>query len=232
MVLKTAGGKSVDLSKSSRFTTHASNAGSYAQVVLNQINGDMYRDHLKGKEQTILDIGGNVGLFSLWAHDQVEKIYAIEPTQSHVEVFQELLVLNGITNVNVVKGAIADKSGSLTLYENTNNTTMNCVVPSKHSTGIKETVPAYGLYDFIVQNKIEHIDFVKMDIEGSELVVIPSEQFKKAAQYIDRMFIEVHDFESGNFSRISENADRMATIIKNVGFIVERIGRDGIKCYR
>ena len=230
MVLKTAGGKELDLDISTLFKGHYVEHNSYANVILNQINSGMYNGYLIGNEKTLLDLGGNVGLFSLWAHDRVEKILSVEPTQSHINVFQELLDIHHITNVHICKAAISDKSGFLSLYENKSNTTMNSLVNSPHSTGIKDKVMAYGLYDFIVENRIDQIDFIKMDIEGSEMNVIPSEQFKKACPHIKRIFVEVHDFESFNFSLIGRNVTRIEQEMQAAGFKVKRHGPDGLDC--
>ena len=45
---------------------------------------------------------------------------------------------------------------------------------------------------------IDHVDFCKIDIEGSEMIAITEETLKPVYDKIDRMFIEVHSTYSGS----------------------------------
>ena len=55
------------------------------------------------------------------------------------------------------------------------------------------------------KNNLEHVDFCKIYIEGSEMIAITEENLKPVYDKIDRMFIEVHATESGPNLRWEDN---------------------------
>lgn len=228
MHIRTFNSNVLDLSKSDRFKEHYNNRATFAHIILDQINNQMYDSLLTGEEKVIIDIGGNVGLFSIWASDVAEKIYSIEPTKNHTDTFKELVSVLGINNIDVFKAAITDVTKEFELFTNSNNTTMNSLVFSDHSTGSIGSVQGYGLNDFLLINNIESVDFIKMDIEGSEMKVIPSEQFKIAVPKIKKIFVEVHDFETPNGINLSRNTDSIQKILTDYGFKTTRLSVDGV----
>ena len=70
-----------------------------------------------------------------------------------------------------------------------------------------------------------HVDFCKIDIEGSEMIAITEETLKPVYDKIDRMFIEVHSTYSGADVKWEEhliiNRKKIEKILDSVGYKYE-----------
>ena len=77
----------------------------------------------------IIDIGANIGLFTLYAKDSASRIIAVEPTESHHYIFDKLT--EDCTNVELSKVALSGEDGPITFYICEDNLTMNSLVNKK-----------------------------------------------------------------------------------------------------
>lgn len=185
-----------------------------------EILTELYREKIyapfieDNKDLTILDIGGNVGLFSFYAYPYAKQIYCVEPSKEHVEVIHTMLKFNKMDDkVTVIDKAVSDKDGEATFYHN-DNVTMYSLRPEVNSKpDNKETVQTIMLDTLFTQYKIDHVDFMKLDIEGSEIEVINSMGFKNVADKIDAMVIEYHQWSGRNPSQLT-------TTLMDLGFEV------------
>jgi len=114
----------------------------------------------------VLDLGGNIGIFSRWASDAgAAKIYTLEPVQENFL----LLALNRPDSCEAHRLAISDVDNECVeiAYK------VNCPGGSsilKHDNGVLQKVMTITI-DTLLKNKIiEKIDFLKMDIEGAEIM--------------------------------------------------------------
>lgn len=154
---------------------------------------------LNKKDLVILDIGANVGLFSFYAHPYAKKIYALEPSKSHVEVMKAMLESNGIEDkVEVVPVALSINTGTARFYTRPDNVTMNSL--SSAATGDKEfeDVETVSFDELFKRLNLDWVDFVKLDIEGSECEVIGSEGFDKVSDKIGVIMGEYHNWSMTN----------------------------------
>ncbi|ATZ22052.1 Enterobactin synthase component F [Streptomyces lavendulae subsp. lavendulae] len=69
-----------------------------------------------GKDDVVVDIGANIGLFGLWAHRQAPgiRLVAVEPNPDTLPYLRVNLELGGVT-ADVVPAAVTDRVGSETL---------------------------------------------------------------------------------------------------------------------
>ena len=65
-------------------------------------------------DDTVIDIGGNIGIFLLWAAPQVPKgrLISVEPNPAALECLMLNISRNGLRNVSVVPAAAAGAPGS------------------------------------------------------------------------------------------------------------------------
>lgn len=184
---------------------------------LPEILKEMYRDrvydpYLKGKKDLVIaDFGANIGMFSYYAHDMAKVIYAVEPSKEHFEVLTKMIEFNGLKRVKPIKKALSNKNGKTTFYHN-NNTTMFSL-KSKVNTRPSESeeVETIDFEQFFIENDIKHLDFVKIDIEGSEAEVFASTGFDKVADKIDIIMGEFHTWSGVNPSQF-------ANYLRDAGF--------------
>ncbi|HTE27189.1 FkbM family methyltransferase [Flavitalea sp.] len=118
-----------------------------------------------------VDIGANIGLFSLVASGLVKeagKIYAFEPFSSNYTRLASHISQNGITNIVAEKLAISSGESSISLSDSSDG--LNTGMISEFGSGgeISETVSATTLDSYKSLHINQPIRFVKMDIEGGE----------------------------------------------------------------
>ena len=65
-----------------------------------------------------------------------------------------------------------------------------------------ETVETWTLSTLFEKAGVEHVDFMKLDIEGAEFEVLGGDHLKKHAHKIDLIIGEAHNWAGRNYSQI------------------------------
>ena len=186
MILKQVNGNELDLNiDSGKTKEHFDNPRNYAQVVIEEFNANSFADYISKEDKIILDIGANIGLFALHVMPYVQKIVCVEPTESHNQVFKELI---NDERVILESSALHNYTGNVGYHIEGVNTTMNKVNVS----GMGVEVPCITLYDLCKKHNLTKVDFCKIDIESSEFAAITVETLRPVNQIIDKISIEVH----------------------------------------
>jgi len=142
---------------------------------------------------TILDLGANIGCFSIWAARKLrpEKIISVEMEKSNYESLLKNITLNNLKRVVVpVRAAIYSKDTQI--WIKTSAVVKSVDKLSETDTGVK--VRTFSLKSLVDLYQINKIDYFKMDIEGSEKFVLTEENreiFRKRVKYL---FMEAHHF--------------------------------------
>ena len=122
------------------------------------------------KGDVVLDIGAHIGYYTLIAADIVGdkgKVYAFEPDPKNFTLLERNVHENGYKNVVLVNKAVAEETGSLRLYLNTENTGDHRIYKaSDKRKSIK--IQAITIDDFF-KDKNKKVNMIKMDIQGSEV---------------------------------------------------------------
>ena len=120
-----------------------------------------------------LDVGANVGYYSLIASPLVGdqgQVHSFEPILSNRATLQQTITRNGITNIVVNSVAVGANKGSLTLYVNDDeigNSGWASIVPSKRRPKTI-SVDVISIDEYLQSQGIDHVDLIKLDIEGAE----------------------------------------------------------------
>jgi FkbM family methyltransferase len=119
-----------------------------------------------------LDLGANIGLHTLVMKKLGFQVTAYEPDSVHLAQIKKVMKLNDLGTDGLIPKAISDKRGTMEYIRILGNTT------GSHLLGSKEEV--YGATE-IVSVEVDDIlevldkgkfDFVKMDVEGHEVVLL------------------------------------------------------------
>jgi len=119
----------------------------------------------------VVDIGANLGYFTLILARKVGnkgRVFAFEPDPDMFKLLKKNVKINGYKNVTLIKKATFNKSGKLKLliYADKGDSGVICGKNTK-STATAVTIDAVKLDDYFKKYP-KKIDFIKMDIEGSE----------------------------------------------------------------
>ncbi len=191
-----------------------------AHILQEMYISKVYEPILRGRsELTIIDLGANIGLFSLYAHKYAKKIIAVEPSSQIYEYLTKNIKSNNLEDkITPVKAAIGAENGKMELFGSDVNLTMF----SAHKVDIhnekSETVKQLGLNTLLDLHSLTHVDFLKLDIEGSEFEVLASDEFMKAAPKIDFIMGEIHEWTG-------RNPKQCVQALEECGFEVEIISQ-------
>ena len=141
----------------------------------------------------VLDIGANIGLVSMHLSHFFERVISLEPIPMHFDAFTRNLASNKITNVTPINKAIYIKDDKLPMGGPEDNKTMRSLHMAVWENGqATDSVDAITLETLFKEQKIEHVDLMKLDVEGSETEILCSASFKKVAPKIDTIIGETH----------------------------------------
>jgi FkbM family methyltransferase len=130
-----------------------------------------------GPGMTFVDIGANVGLFSVPAAKKVQRgrVFAFEPYGWTYQRLNQNAQLNNLSNLHAARSALGDYTGDAVLQVNAAGkdglNTLGKPVHDDSEVVATEVVPITTLDDFLRENAIIHIDAMKVDVEGAELLV-------------------------------------------------------------
>ncbi len=165
----------------------------------------------KGDDAIALDIGANIGYFSLLFAEKCKKVYSFEPEAANYKLLSRNIKLNGFEDKIVAERmALSDKKANLQLELQPYNKGAHHVTDQKTGKNIQE-IKAVSLNEYFKGKRKP--DYIKMDVEGYENMVIKGgmDVFKaaklivfedttgKARKLIAAMGFEVKPFDNANF---------------------------------
>ena len=119
-------------------------------------------------DMVCLDIGANIGYFTVLMAKQCKLVWAYEPEPSNYQLLRKNIMLNQTFNIYVNHVALTEKSGQAILHLSAASHGMHRMFPSGLCNS--STVVRTQRFDEAWNNLDNfNIDFVKIDIEGSEL---------------------------------------------------------------
>jgi len=121
------------------------------------------------KDKIVIDAGANQGVFSLFAVLMgAKRVYAFEPVSSTTDVLLENIRLNNIQDkITIIGKALGGKNYSSEISFGFVGDGTAKIGPKSLSRK-SEKIEIIKLDDFISNNKLKKIDFIKIDTEGCE----------------------------------------------------------------
>lgn len=190
---------------------------------IGRIMAEVYRDrvyapYLEGKKDlTIIDIGANVGITSYYFSQFAKDVYSVEPSAQHFDILTRMVVFNKLKNIHPIQKAIYIKDGKFPFGGPKDNRTMRSLHAAVWQDGNPdeevECITIQGLMD---ENKIEKVDLMKLDVEGSEVEILSSTPFKNVANKINTIVVERHAWNG-------RHENQLVDALKSVGYQVNQI---------
>lgn len=124
------------------------------------------------KDDVVFDIGANLGLFSVYAASRQCVSYAFEPTPDLQKAIDFHSRINN-DRIKLAPYAVSNHSGTATFYMDSFNNSANSLMVGKNSgTAQSIKVPQITIDEFVKQERLERVDFIKADIEGAERLML------------------------------------------------------------
>jgi len=165
------------------------------------------------ENDTIIDIGAHIGLFSLLVSQfcKTGKIFSFEPMGDNFDLLISNLKLNHIENIHPFNFAVSKNTSNVNLFLNSDQSAHSIFSSDSESV----TIQSISLQRILDENKISSCKLLKLDCEGAEYEIIdslPIEYFNK----IENIVIEYHLADSK-----PELGKNLITKIQDAGFKIK-----------
>ncbi len=177
----------------------------------------------------VFDVGANVGAYIealRKVFDEIE-IHAFEPLQANFSQLKDKF--NDDSKVKLIRKGIGDKKTQTTIYFNPELGSMASVyqrqIAHHHfEINTSETIELDTLDNYTAENKIQKIDFLKLDIEGHELAALQG-----AKNLLSEKKVRFIQFEFGGTNIDSKTYFRDFWYLLSPQYKICRIVKDGLK---
>ncbi len=126
---------------------------------------------LLSSSMTVVDIGANIGLYTVIAAKKAGKVFSFEPESENIALLNKNVRENGLANVQTFQKAVADTEGTQEFFISNNNKGSHSLF-TPPDTFEKGTVETISLDAWAAQNHIDNIDLIKIDVQGAEFLVL------------------------------------------------------------
>ena len=136
-----------------------------------ELFADIDKAKADGRVFQFVDIGANVGLFSFLVASRASasaKILAIEPELENLARMRFNIAANAGIPIRVLPIALGEHAGTVALEIDRRDKGGTFTRPLNNDEGASVTVECRPLLDVLRQEGVQHIDALKIDVEGME----------------------------------------------------------------
>jgi len=171
----------------------------------------------------VIDIGANIGITTVTIARKIGrrgKLYSFEPSPEYFNILKENISSNGLENVKVYELAVTDQVGRAPFYQKELSSGIVFEEGAK-----KFEVSTTTIDRFLSEEKIERIDLINMDCEGSELLVLKGAK-KTLWENKVKIFCEIHhDF----LKQLGQSVEELVQYLQGLEFQVQSVSLNDLK---
>lgn len=159
----------------------------YTQGMYDFNNMTLIQQALSTYFNTFIDIGANIGLYSLLASEiKNATIYSFEPHPFTFNLLKDQILLNGRKNIIPINKALSEVNGVVN-FTNVNGSSINRIVKDDLQDNLISLESCKAI-DFIKEHNINP-EIIKIDVEGFEFEVLKG--FEHSIQKVKIFLIEI-----------------------------------------
>ena len=182
------------------------------------------------EDMVFVDVGANQGEFALFASRRLPKgkVLAFEPMSMFFDRLNVNIGLNNISNIKAYRLGLSDRAGEVPIYFNAGNASnhegLASLFTMEGQGAAQEVIALARLDDIAGREGISKIDFIKIDVEGSEWAVL-----KGGARVLQAhrpaLMVELNDETA---ARAGYRVEDMIAWLRTFGYEPFRIVRKGL----
>ena len=164
----------------------------------------------------VYDIGGHVGFYTLLSSALVGsggRVYVFEPLPRNIGFLKKHLKLNEVNNVQILSCAVSDSGKTMNFLEGPNS------YMGRLSPRGKIKVKAVTVDDLCLVGKIVPPDYIKIDVEGAEYLVLKGAE-GVLSKYKPVIFLSTHG---------DKVHQKCISFLKSLGFVFSAVSKDKMK---
>ena len=169
-----------------------------------------------------VDIGANFGWYTALVstlHNRSLDVFAFEPSSVAAQVIATTIDENHLHNVTLVRSAVGDCVGEISLYMPMNESLHSPSVFFSDPNFVPLQVPLISLDSYALLADGRPINLIKIDVEGSEPNVIRGMSNLCRRGMVKNIICE---FNSGWLRRNSWTPAQLLELITSLGFVVHK----------
>lgn len=162
-----------------------------------------------------LDVGANVGYYTVQVAKLVSQVYAFEPDREIRELLCENIELNSLSNVDVYDLALAADTREVQFFHSTLHRGKSAIATDEIPS---YTVKAVKLDDQVGSFKLVP-DLIKVDIEGAEIdFLYGAKEFLSSNKAPIQLFVE---YNPDSLAKFGYEPQEMISILQDYGFTMK-----------
>jgi FkbM family methyltransferase len=168
-------------------------------------------------DSLFVDVGANIGIYSLWAADLGAEVIAVEPVAEIRQALRENAALNGY-DFEIVPAALSREPGIMKFTDGWPST-MNHLVPENEAGGVDVEVRTL---DTVLGDRVAN--GLKIDVEGAERLVLEGGSRAMAERRLPVIQLEwtrMSDIVYG------ESREKLADLLQSHGYQFFRADEEG-----
>ena len=160
----------VDLSKSM--------GAAFYWMGFHELNEWRFLNTFLKEDMVFVDIGSNQGEFALFSAKRLTKgsVLAFEPVNFFYDLLNQNISLNQFRNIKTFHCGLSDVAKQLPIYMGSEgegeNEGLGSVFQSKKRNRFIQNIDLKVFDDMVTELNVARIDFMKIDVEGAELMVL------------------------------------------------------------
>ena len=165
----------------------------------------------------IFDVGANVGWYSITLKMLFSniKVYSFEPIPSTFNILKKNLLLNDQHDDLAFNYGLSDINDSIEFYFDNNFPAASSIKNLEYTSDVQPlTCTVRRMDDFIDENNIQKLDFIKCDVEGAELLVMKG-GLKSIEKFKPVIFLEMLRKWTRKFDY---HPNDIITLLKSIGY--------------
>lgn len=181
------------------------------------------------REGVFIDAGAHIGRYTLMAAKYIGpsgRVLAFEPDPQNFELLGHNCMLNGYEWIESEQCALGKTEGTVRLISG-NDAATNTIMSDWHkqmqseTPEAKETLVPLKKLDSVLKNaNIHHVDLLKIDVEGAEILLLQGSESFLNQKRIKKIVCEVH-------SPIVKK-EEIFSLLKKYGYSIKDIGNSEI----
>ena len=149
-----------------------------------------------GSGDVVVDIGAQIGCFTVWAARQGARVFAFEPFPSNFDALRRNVSRNLLRNVHLERKGVAGTRETKKLFvpENKTHSGRYSLFPERGTEAI--SVECITLGDIFAENNLEQVDLLKIDCQGAEYEILYEASAETLAK-VSAIVVECERFKGG-----------------------------------
>jgi FkbM family methyltransferase len=176
-----------------------------------------FLDSVVEEGMNVIDIGANIGITTVAVAERIGrrgKLHSFEPTPRYFNMLKKNISIKGLENVKLYELAMTDQVGRAYFYRKGLSTGIALEEGSE-----KFEVSSTTVDRFLSEEKVERIDLINMDCEGSELLVLKAAKETLLKNKV-KIFCEIHH---GFLKQTGQSVEDAVEYLQSLEFQVQSV---------